>query len=114
MQVNEEMASNLKKLLMLPLVMLCIGMSMIIAGLCLLGAILYLMNKQRLSSTTVRISFADKLYVFFFRFGSALQRNLKIISINVRFTEQRDGEDGRRRDAREKGGNDVHGQNKCQ
>ena len=48
-QVTEEMASNLRILLALPIVMLCSGIIMIIVGLCLIGAValLSLFGKKR-------------------------------------------------------------------
>ncbi|KAL6268646.1 hypothetical protein P5V15_001780 [Pogonomyrmex californicus] len=53
-QVNEEMASNLKKLLALPTVMLSTGIAMIVVGICLIGiiAFLYLKKKRRTSLRT--------------------------------------------------------------
>lgn len=48
-QVNEEMASNLRILLAFPIIMLSIGIIMIIIGLGLIGTIafLYLKKKRR-------------------------------------------------------------------
>ncbi|XP_011878460.1 PREDICTED: protein croquemort [Vollenhovia emeryi] len=52
-QVSEEMASNLSKLLALPIVMLSVGIIMIIIGLGLIGvvAFLYLKKKRRVPQT---------------------------------------------------------------
>ncbi|XP_032665958.1 protein croquemort-like isoform X2 [Odontomachus brunneus] len=49
-EVNKEMAFDLKQLLALPTVMLCTGMIVAIVGLCLIGtvALLYLVKKQRI------------------------------------------------------------------
>lgn len=66
-QVNEEMASNLSKLLAFPILMLSIGIIMIIIGLCLIGVvtILYL-KKKRHVPPTVCIRFVE-LFKFFSR-----------------------------------------------
>jgi len=64
-QVTEEMASNLRKLLALPIVMLSIGIIMIIIGLCLIGTIVFLyFRKKRSVPATVCIQFM-KLFNYF-------------------------------------------------
>lgn len=53
MEITEEMASKLKILLALPIVMLCSGIIMSIIGLFLIAAValLYLGKKRRMPST---------------------------------------------------------------
>jgi len=64
-QIPEEMASNLKKLLALPTVMLSIGIAMIAIGLGLIGTILFLyFKKKRHAPTMVYIRFL-KLFNYF-------------------------------------------------
>lgn len=67
-QVNEEMASNLSKLLAFPTMMLSIGIIMIIIGLGLIGTVvfLYFKKKRRVVPPTVRIR-VIKLFKFFSR-----------------------------------------------
>ncbi|XP_067210701.1 protein peste isoform X2 [Linepithema humile] len=52
-QVHEEMASDLRKLLILPTVMLCTGIAIAVIGLCLIGivALLFLKKKRRVPVT---------------------------------------------------------------
>lgn len=52
-QVTEEMASDLRKLLILPTVMLCTGIAIAIIGLCLISfiALLFLKKKQHVPAT---------------------------------------------------------------
>lgn len=55
-QVTEGMASNLRKLLALPIVMLSIGIIMIVVGLGLIGTIAFLyFRKKRRVPVTVRV-----------------------------------------------------------
>lgn len=55
-EINEEMASNLRILLALPIVMLCSGIIMTIIGLCLIAAVaLFYLGEKRRVPSTVRI-----------------------------------------------------------
>jgi LPXTG-motif cell wall-anchored protein len=46
-EVSEEMSSGLRQLLGIPIVMLSIGITMIVVGLCLIGGVAFLYFKKR-------------------------------------------------------------------